>query len=466
MSRRTLALLSLLTCTACGFDVPLGSDDAGTCGTTRIAGFALDKTFGTCGRVAVDLGGLDNVGVGTQGIALDAQGRAVLAARGGVPGTRHLFIVRLQEDGSLDPTFGSNGAADVGVFNADEAHAVRVQPDGKLVVAGHTDDFMGEPFGIAGRVLENGQLDLPFGFQNTGHQKLGSGSTCLGLVLRADGSMVCTGSGFATWPGPGDVRAVAIDSAGQLLTGFGTSGAVSLDFASASDFGGAGLETPEGKLVIPGRTGGDFALVRLDANGVPDPSFTDARALPGRVTVDFEGGDDECFAVLVSNGTTWCAGHATVGGARVGALVRVTASGALDPSFGAAGKLALPEWRTVYALLPLADGRVLLAGDAVGAGGLAQAFQVVDATGRPEGTVVTLDLSPGDDSARALVRDAAGRLFVSGVLNDGPADDVVVHRFIDVSTLRLGVAGGCSSASGASLWCLLLWLVGRNRLRH
>src|SRR5689334_6917438 len=85
-------------------------------------------------------------------------------------------------------------------------------------------------------------------------------------------------------------------AAGTLDPTFGTGGAVVL---TNSFFGGDSAVDSLGRVVVVGRTGsligtGDFAVLRLNPNGTPDPTF----GTNGLVTVDF-GTDDHPSGVAI-----------------------------------------------------------------------------------------------------------------------------------------------------------------------
>lgn len=466
--RRALVLAAAVL-SACGFDVPLGFDDAGPCASEkRVGGFRADSTFGACGVVTVDVAGVDNVGVGTQGLAVDGSGRALLAGTTGSLADRDLGVVRLTATGALDSTFGTNGVGSVSVTTGDQGHGVLLQPDGTIIIAGQAKTIANEPIAVLGKLLPTGQPDVAFGVG--GHEKVsvafGNPATCVGAWRRGDGSVVCSGTSWNVFPGPGDLVAIARDGVtAQSAMGFGTQGATVVDFAGLDQGGNAGVPTADGKLLLPGRTAAgpvnDFALARLDANGQLDATFTDARGLPGRVSVDIAGNDDECLAAFAAaDGTAWCVGRArTVANTFEGALVRVLPSGALDTTFGRNGRVVLPAFSSVWAVAPLDDGTFLIAGEAtVGPGNLAQALQVLDASGGEAGPLVTLDVTPGPDSVRALVRDGEGRLWVFGAANG----DWVVRRFVpDVRSPKLRVAGECAAAPSLSPLLLALFVLLR-----
>ncbi|MDN3026185.1 delta-60 repeat domain-containing protein [Streptomyces sp. S.PB5] len=97
-----------------------------------------DTGFGTGGRTAVDLG-LDNW---ARGMAIQPDGKIITAgfanaSRGSRADTA---LVRFNADGSPDTGFGTGGhtVIDLGGAGGDDAaHAVALQPDGKIITAGH-----------------------------------------------------------------------------------------------------------------------------------------------------------------------------------------------------------------------------------------------------------------------------------------------------------------------------------------
>lgn len=470
--RILLTLTALLALSACGFDVPLGFDDAGTtCGDAGLGNFRPDPTFGTCGTVALDVGALDNVVTGTQGLAVDAQGRAYLAGTTGAPIDRNIGVVRLNPDGTRDMTFGTSGVAEVSVTPADEGHGVLLQPDGTIIISGNSKTTMNEPIPVLGKLSSAGIPDINFGM--SGHMKvsavMGASGVCIGTWRRpSDGAIACSGTAWRNYPGEGDLALVAIDpNTAVPLTAYGTNGAAMIDYGFLDQNGAVAVNTADGKVLLPGYSEGptqrDFALARLDSNGALDPSFTDSRALPGRISVDFNGGDDDCRAVLpLADGSAWCVGSSRLNpSAFGGAIIKVLPTGALDPSFGNGGKLTLPAFTAIWAVVQLDDGRFLIGGDSASAD-VAQALQILDANGGESSAVQTMNLTPGADSVRQLVIDAQGRVWIFGVTN---GVDWSIHRWIPAGRRMMGVASDCSSAGTSVPLLLLLGALVRRRGR-
>jgi uncharacterized delta-60 repeat protein len=95
--------------------------------------------FGSGGVVIVNLGGTNDL---ANGLTLDSQGRlVVVGAAGGATTTRNFAVMRVNDDGSMDSSFGSGGFVTTD-FSADldEAFAVVVNSEGILVVGRSSAD--------------------------------------------------------------------------------------------------------------------------------------------------------------------------------------------------------------------------------------------------------------------------------------------------------------------------------------
>lgn len=89
--------------------------------------------FGSGGVVIVNLGGTNDL---ANAVALDSEGRlVVVGAAGGSTSTRNFAVMRVNDDGSMDSTFGSGGFVTTDFSSdLDEAFGVAVTSEGILVV--------------------------------------------------------------------------------------------------------------------------------------------------------------------------------------------------------------------------------------------------------------------------------------------------------------------------------------------
>jgi len=99
---------------------------------------ALDSGFGSAGRVTTDFGLQSSA---AHAVAIQPDGRIVVAgvAGGGSTGA-DIALARYDAGGALDPSFGSGGRVltDLGGGSFEAAFAMVLQPDGKIIVAGST----------------------------------------------------------------------------------------------------------------------------------------------------------------------------------------------------------------------------------------------------------------------------------------------------------------------------------------
>jgi uncharacterized delta-60 repeat protein len=118
----------------------------------------LDTSFSSDGRVITDLGGRD----GGNDLAVQADGKYVVAGEAGPPSNRDFAVVRYLQGGGLDRTFSSDGKQRTNFLGeTDQAFGVAIQSNGKIIVAGLVTVHERLDFGLA-RYRASGQSDLTF----------------------------------------------------------------------------------------------------------------------------------------------------------------------------------------------------------------------------------------------------------------------------------------------------------------
>ena len=210
---------------------------------------AFDTTFGTAGIAAVDFGGTEF----GEAIARQADGRILVVGRSSGAGA---VVARLRATGVLDPDFGGDGR--VTLPGGGGVNAVLVQPDRNIVVAGNAS---GSATMTVTRLKPDGSLDTGFGSGGTTTVAFGSLANPLGGAARQpDGKIVIAGY---TQDGE-DVAVARLNANGSLDATFGAGGKATVDFGAAT-FGNAVALAPNGRIVVAGqKTGGDdFAVARL-----------------------------------------------------------------------------------------------------------------------------------------------------------------------------------------------------------
>jgi uncharacterized delta-60 repeat protein len=185
---------------------------------------SLDPGFGSGGRVTTDFSGRDDEAYAS---ALQSDGKIIAAGRTTttVGESMGFFaLARYNTDGSLDPTFGMDGVVTTSFLPNDLslAETLVIQPDGKIVAGG--GNFVVEDGLMFARYNNDGSLDPTFGtggkIRDTGGIEIKS------LALQSDGKMIAASYLFVA-----DVALARFNSDGSLDSTFGVGGYVSGDGA-------------------------------------------------------------------------------------------------------------------------------------------------------------------------------------------------------------------------------------------
>jgi uncharacterized delta-60 repeat protein len=102
-------------------------------------------------------------------------------------------LARYHANGSLDTSFGGDGKVTTGLLSSEDvAAAVAIQPDGRIVAAGHTTNTGDHDFALA-RYNSDGSLDGSFE-GGTLVTEMGAWDEAEALAIQADGRIVAAGS--------------------------------------------------------------------------------------------------------------------------------------------------------------------------------------------------------------------------------------------------------------------------------
>ena len=242
-----------------------------------------DPSFNSTGVETTDIAGRGDV---ANAVAVQPDGKIVAAGEAETaPGLFDFALVRYNPDGTRDTSFDGDGivTTDLGGQN-DDAVAVTIQPDGKIVAVGSTDKGVGIV-----RYLPNGALDPTF--NSTGILTADLGMEAHGATVTPGGSILVVGTGA----GPNltsDVRLASFGANGKLTLGFGQLGVVDTDLSGGFDSGEDLVLDASGRIIVVGdatsSTSTDMPLVRYNTDGSLDPSFGSG----GVITADFNGSGD------------------------------------------------------------------------------------------------------------------------------------------------------------------------------
>jgi uncharacterized delta-60 repeat protein len=153
----------------------------------------LDTSFDGDGRVVTDVGSsLDDIAFS---VALQADGKIVAAGGADHEGASDFALVRYTKQGALDTSFGTGGIAYTDFGGTDDGvFSVAIEADGHIVAAGLTNQpDTGGDFAVA-FYTSNGALDTDFGTDGRVTTDFGSNTDLpQGVAVQADGKIVVAG---------------------------------------------------------------------------------------------------------------------------------------------------------------------------------------------------------------------------------------------------------------------------------
>ncbi|HQX52094.1 MAG TPA: proprotein convertase P-domain-containing protein, partial [Planctomycetaceae bacterium] len=309
------------------------------------SGGDVDESFGNRGLAVADYFGFDDEGLS---IAIQADGRILVAGFAHDGGDRDFAVARFNTDGTLDTDYSTDGKQTVS-FDAnfdDEAREIKLDASGKAVLAGYVFNGGNRDFAIA-RLTTQGNPDTTFDADGKVTTDFGGNFDDEAFSLVINGSGVITAGGFAfNAAGDADFALAQYNTNGSLRNSFDADGRVVTDLRTNSDdrifeieLDSSGRIVAAGGSIEAGFFGSeDFALARYNGStGALDVSIGDG----GRVfTTFFANAGDQAQAIDLDAAGNWVVGGFTHNSFNNFALTRYSPSTAtLDTGFGVGGRV-------------------------------------------------------------------------------------------------------------------------------
>ena len=253
-------------------------------------------------------------------LAIRPDGKIIVVGQEGPDSPSNLAIYRFNPDGNLDATFGTNGKSLLNV-NRSSGWDVVLQPDGKIVVAGHINaDF------AVFRFNSDGTADTTF--NTTGYNIFPNTWYANTVALQADGKIIVGGS-------------LSYLSKG-LWGRFNTNGTLEGSLIESDvDIRDVAIQT-DGKIVFVGYRVGSvmsgMAITRYNADKTPDRNFGNL----GINVVSFRNIPEfaEANSVAIQpDGRIIFGGYVSDNNPPSFALARLNNNGFLDVGYGDSGKV-------------------------------------------------------------------------------------------------------------------------------
>lgn len=365
-----------------------GQAGAGAFVARYLAGGGLDPSFGTAGRVLLDLTAGDDV---AHALFVDASGGVLVAGSAGTDG----FVARLSPAGVPDAGFGVGGVARTALGGSAAAfRSVHPSYLGTVIVAGTLTRVSGKDAVVA-RFDAGGAVDASFGTGGRTAVDLGGpADEATAAVVQMVGSRTML---HVVGTDGADMVAATVDTLnGTDPYSVGDFDRRRADFGIPTDEAADAVTVlPDGRILVAGSGTRGIVLIRLLPDGSPDPTFGSNGVVTTRI-----GGRAAAMAVVD--------GRILVAGVRNRGVVGVfgfTAAGVLDPAYanrGFASTVIDPDGGSIkMAALPgghvvVGSGRRLARLDAAGTAVWSyqspwDTYQVAGIAGLPDGRVVVLD---------------------------------------------------------------------------
>jgi uncharacterized delta-60 repeat protein len=232
-------------------------------------------------------------------------------------------VTRYNSNGSLDTTFGTGGKTTTFIGgNSCDGSAVAIQPDGKIIVGG--DSYQGTSYDFTlARYNSNGTLDNSFGSGGIVVTSLSNMDNMIStLVIQPDGKILAAGlKNFGSFNT--DFAVARYNADGSLDTSFGVNGVAATAVTAGDDYCNAMTLQPDGKIILAGQAinpqrFSDIAVVRISADGSLDSSFGSNGVV--RTAIGTRS-DDGLAVALQQDGQIVIAGDTYFTGSKVGFAV-------------------------------------------------------------------------------------------------------------------------------------------------
>jgi uncharacterized delta-60 repeat protein len=297
-------------------------------------------------------------------------------------GISRVRVARLNTDGSLDTTF------DVGAGANSTVNDIKLQADGKILVAGAFNQFNSVNIQRIVRLNTNGTTDNTFTPPTIN-------TTIQQLALQPDGRILIAGN-FTTVGGLTRRGVARLNTNGTHDTTFDP---LTNTFSSSYSV----AVQPDGKIIVGSAYTGAGSLVRLNSNGSLDAGFTPPVAAGVESTVH--------SLIVLGDGRILVGGFLNDGFDNGYGVVSLNANGTLDPAF--TPQLSDTYFLEVFSIALTPGGKLVCGGDFYKlVGGQSKHIAQLNGVGAIDQTFTTAVEAFG--VSYATVRQPDGKLIVAG----------------------------------------------------
>jgi uncharacterized delta-60 repeat protein len=368
------------------------------------------------------------------------------------------------QDGALDPEFNGTGIAMFlpGTLH-DVVNTIATQSDGKIIVGGVTSNAGGFNLNaVIGRINSDGSLDETFGTDGWFiYDHAGEADYIYDLVVLPNDQIVACGAVSVTAPDT-DILVVKLDADGIPLPSFGGGDGMVIYPVSAGEDYARDIKVLSddhillaGVSFIPNLMIGRTLLMKLLPNGSPDNSFGNG----GSVITAFGDNSGEFYALdLDEDGNIYGAGAELIGFSEVMLVQSFLPDGSANTSFSSGGIYTAGVSSNAYSAV-WTDNHLVVGGKYNGGGGFEVYLLALSELGVPDadfGTDGQVFLNMTEqDVCLDLTADDLGRILIAGTTapNGWQTGDFLCMRFLPDGTTDIGFAdNGVFSETGGIAW--------------
>jgi uncharacterized delta-60 repeat protein len=239
----------------------------------------LDPSFNSNGKKLFNPTSQADFG---HGIAVQADGKIVFGGTGG----SKMYVMRIDSTGNYDTTFNHTGILKLNFASTSDMYTLKLDAQDRIVVGGTANSNSG----AIARILSDGTLDSTFGTNGASVFTLGGAfPTIVGMHFVEDGKIIVGGS-VTTASNGLDFYAARLDSLGSLDLSFNTTGYTTqaIGPAPTDDEAGGVCVLSDGRIFLSGTSvfssaiNEDMAFVLLKPDnfsvGINDHAISNALA--------------------------------------------------------------------------------------------------------------------------------------------------------------------------------------------
>jgi uncharacterized delta-60 repeat protein len=424
---------------------------------SRGQNISIDATYGINGYVSGATNGRFT------NLAALLPNNKILVAGNANANTSYVVEKRL-EDGTSDPTFGTNGFMLVNIVagSKDNANAMQVQSDGTILVAGTSDSDL-SLFGtywdvFVSRLLPDGTLDMSFG--TNGHVKTNLGTNddeAWEIATTSTGAIYVLA---ATQNTSIATKLLKYDAIGNLDMTFGTNGILDIPIAIDSRVYEMQINAQD-EIIISGTELNsatneyEVRVLKLDTQGAFITSFGNSGITS--ITDPLENYTTRDM-ITTTDGGLFIIGAAGSSSTNTKfAMYKLTSNGALDTTFNSTGYAYFDHGSSNYgvtfgySVAQLPDGSYLAQADIIGNNNYDLLLLNVGTNGLlvnsfGNGGRFIVARSTHQDYSRQVLLQDDGKIVVVGLTTDNTTRRTMLLRFKDAYTLSSSSVSGGSTA--------------------